>query len=123
VSYSALCRRVEAAEREFEASVATARSDWSALKDDTKAAMTPTRIVVGGFLSGFLLGLSAPLARIGGSARVVQFASSMLSLLGSLQAREAAAQAQDAAETATDVAQDSEAAAEQVVEAVEDIRP
>jgi hypothetical protein len=97
--YGRLRRRVASAERRFERSLARTQSDWDALVQGTQRSMTPLRVVIGGFVSGFLLGVSAPLSRLGGGMRVLQIAERVLTLLGSLAVVEAAEEVADTAET------------------------
>lgn len=120
MSYRALRTRTEAAERAFEQSLAQVENEWGDLKQTTRASMTPLRILVSGAVAGALTGVAAPLSRIGGSARLVQLASSIATLLGVFEARQAADEASVAAETATVVAAGGDAsAAEAAIETAE----
>lgn len=104
MSYKAMRTRAEAAERAFEQSLAQVEDDWRDLKGTTRDAMTPLRILGTGVLAGWLTGIAAPLSRIQGGARLVQLASSLMTMFGAVEAREAAAEASEAADTATVVA-------------------
>jgi hypothetical protein len=104
VSYKAMRIRAEAAERAFEQSLAQVEDDWRDLKGTTRDSMTPLRILGSGVLAGWLTGIAAPLSRIQGGARLVQLASSLMTMFGAVEAREAAEEATEAADTATVVA-------------------
>lgn len=105
MSYRALRRRVRAAELALHQRVDETQADWQRLSEHTRRAATPLRIVGAGFVSGLLIGFTAPLARVGASPRLLQFVTQLASLIGALQV-------QQAAEEATDAAADAGAAAE-----------
>jgi hypothetical protein len=111
MSYKAMRIRADAAERAFEQSLAQVEDDWGDLKTTTRNSMTPLRIIGSGVLAGVVTGFAAPLSRIGGSARVVQLVSSLATMLGVFEAKEAADEASQAADAATVVAAGGDAAA------------
>lgn len=115
--------RADAAERAFEQSLAQVEDDWGDLKDTTRASMTPLRILATGALAGGLTAFTAPLSRLGGGARLMQLASSIATLLGVFEAKEAADEASVAAETATVVAAGGDAEAAQVAIATAERHP
>lgn len=100
MSYRILKQRVVEAERDFEVAIVRTQQGWMLFKRTLKYAMTPARILATGFGTGFLTGIAAPLARVNGGARLVQFITSLIALVG-------AAEAKDAADHAADVATDS----------------
>jgi hypothetical protein len=107
VSYRALRARVTAAERALAANLDDTRTRWSTLKRDAKHAATPLRIVLAGFVSGWLVGTAAPLAKLGASPRLLQFVSQLASLIGALHVQQAAGEASEAAEEASAAADDA----------------
>ena len=112
MSYRILKQRVVEAERDFEVAVVRTEQSWVLLKRTMKYAMTPARILVTGFGAGFLTGLTAPLARLNGGAKLVQFVTSIIALVGATEAKEAADQATEAADVASDTATEVAAVAD-----------
>lgn len=106
MSYRILRQRVVEAERDFEVAVVRTGQSWVVLKRTLKYTMTPARILASGFGAGFLTGITAPLARLNGGARLVQFLTSVIALVGATEAKDAADEAAQAADTATDTAYD-----------------
>jgi hypothetical protein len=106
MSYRILRQRVLQAERDFEVAVARTGQSWVVLKRTLTYAMTPARILATGFGAGLLTGLAAPLAKLGGGTRLVQFITSVIALVGATEAKDAAEEATEAADTATDTAYD-----------------
>lgn len=104
MSYKILKQRVLQAERDFEASIVRTEQSWTVMKRTLKYAMTPARILASGFGAGLLTGFTAPLAKLNGGAKLVQFITSVVALVGATEAKEAAEQASDAADTAADTA-------------------
>lgn len=104
MSYRILKRRVLQAERDFEVSIVRTEQGWTVLKRELKFAMTPARVLATGFGAGFLTGITAPLAKLNGGARLVQFITSVIALVGATEAKDAAEEATQAAGTATDTA-------------------
>jgi hypothetical protein len=123
VSYKAMRIRAEAAERAFEQSLAQVEDDWRDLKGTTRDSMTPLRILGSGVLAGWLTGIAAPLSRIQGGARLVQLASSLMTMFGAVEAREAAEEATEAADTATVVAATADPDAAQTAAATATLEP
>ena len=103
MSYAALRTRVEAAERALDARMSYADSRWEHMKHVIRVAMTPGRLLGTGFLTGVLVGFTEPLAKLGGGSRLVQLATSLIALIGAVEAKAAAEDATDAADTATEV--------------------
>lgn len=112
MSYRILKQRVIEAERDFEVAVVRTEQGWVLFKRTLKYAMTPARILATGFGAGFLTGITAPLAKLNGGARLVQFITSVIALIGATEAKEAADQATEAADVATDTATDVAAVAD-----------
>lgn len=112
MSYRILKQRVVEAERDFEVAVVRTEQGWVLLKRTLKYAMTPARILATGFGSGFLTGMTAPLAKLNGGTRLVQFITSIIALVGAAEAKDAAEQATEAADVATDTATEVAAVAD-----------
>jgi hypothetical protein len=112
MSYRVLRQRVIESERDFEVQVVRTEQDWEVLKRTVRFAMTPLRILSSGFVAGLVTGFAAPLAKMNGGARLIQFASSLITLVGAAQAKDAADDASDAADTATETATDVAAVVE-----------
>jgi hypothetical protein len=123
VSYKAMRTRADAAERAFEQSLAQVEDDWGDLKTTTRASMTPLRILASGAIAGALTAFAAPLSRLGGGARLMQLASSVATLLGVFEAKEAADEASAAADAATVVAAGGDRDAAQEAIAVAERHP
>lgn len=117
MSYAALRTRVEAAERALDARMSYAESRWEHLKRVVRVSMTPGRLLGTGFLTGVLVGFTEPLAKLGGGTKLVQFASSLIALIGAVEAKAAAEEATDAADTATEVTVAADPAAAEAVTA------
>ncbi len=115
MSHAALRIRVEAAERALDARMSYADSRWEHMKQVTRAAMTPGRLLGTGFLTGVLIGFSEPLAKLGGGTRVVQLMTSLIALIGAVEAKAAAEEASDAADTATEVTVAADPAAAEAI--------
>lgn len=112
MTYRVLRQRVIEAERDFEVQVVRTEQDWEVLKRTVRFAMTPLRILSSGFIAGIVTGFAAPLAKMNGGARMIQFASSLITLVGAAQAKDAADDASEAADTATETATDVAAVVE-----------
>ena len=112
MSYRILKQRVVEAERDFEVAVVRTEQGWVLFKRTLKYAMTPARILATGFGAGFLTGITAPLAKLNGGARLVQFITSIIALVGATEAKDAADQATEAADVATDTATEVAAVAD-----------
>lgn len=92
-----LQRRVLAAERQLAERLAQVNTQAQTLRSESRAAVTPTRIVLGGLLAGFALGLAAPLKRIANAPRLMQVATGIFGFVNALRTQMAAMQAQAAA--------------------------
>lgn len=97
MKHSELQRRVLAAERRLAERLAESQGHVQALKHDARAAVTPVRIVLGGLLAGFALGLAAPLKRIASAPRLLQVATGILGFVNALRVQDAAMQTEVAA--------------------------
>jgi hypothetical protein len=115
MSYRILKQRVVEAERDFEVAVARTEQSWVLMKRTLKYAMTPVRILATGFGAGFVTGITAPLAKLNGGARLVQFMTSVIALVGATEAKDAAEEATDAAGVASDSAVEVAAVADPAV--------
>ena len=109
MNFEQLKVRVERSERLVEGRLEQTRAHATALKTTWRDSWTPSRIVIAGLVSGFLVGRSRPtraLRRIGklGGPHWIQLIGTLSGLFASLQSTFAAATAQDAAETAGDTA-------------------
>jgi hypothetical protein len=112
MSYRILKQRVVEAERDFEVAVVRTEQGWVLFKRTLKYAMTPARILATGFGAGFLTGITAPLAKLNGGAKLVQFVTSIIALVGATEAKDAADQATEAADVASDSATEVAAVAD-----------
>jgi hypothetical protein len=121
MSYRALRAHVDAAEAQLEQRLRRSEQAWSELKHSARRSATPTRILGAGFLSGLLLGVSEPLARLTQGTRFVDLATSLISLAGALQAQAAAETAGDAVDVAHAAASNAEAAGESAQSAMRDV--
>lgn len=100
-----LQRRVLAAERRLAERLAETQGHMQTLGHDARAAVTPTRIVLGGLCAGFALGLAAPLRRVANAPRLLQVATGILGFVNALRVQDAAVQTEIAA---TEVSEASE---------------
>lgn len=103
MTYKALKTRVEAAEDVLGRQIDQTQASWYRLRNVAGESFTPGRILGTGALTGFLVGFVAPWARMGGTLRIVELATSVASLIGALQAQAAAEEASDAADSASEV--------------------
>lgn len=110
VSFEALIQKVHQAETALEAREREVSADWRQVKASWRAAWTPGRIVVAGLVSGFLVGRSEPLRRVGGGG-TLQLLTALSGLFAGGSAQAAAGEAEQAAkkaeQTATAVAPDA----------------
>lgn len=114
MSYDTLLKKVRQAEQALEARERAVSADARQTKASWRALWTPGRIAAAGAIAGFAFGWSR--SRKGSAAGtgigVLRLASSMLTLVGSLQAKSAADEAEDAAVKTRVAAQDAREAAE-----------
>jgi len=103
MNFDQLQRRVERAESVVGARLDIVECQWGTLKHAWKRGWTPTRIVVAGLVSGFLVGRAEPMKAMNGT-RWLQMITSISGLVASLQANVAAKQAESAANSAEDTA-------------------
>jgi hypothetical protein len=103
MSYKAVKTRVEVAEEALARQLDHTQASWYRLKHVAGEAFTPGRILGTGALTGFLVGFVAPWARMGGTMRIVELATSVANLVGALQAQAAAEEASDVADSASEV--------------------
>lgn len=107
-------RRVLAAERRVAERIASTQAQIQTLKSDTRTAVTPLRIVGGGFIGGFAMGLAAPMkhvARLANVPKLLQIATGVLGFVNALRVQQAAETTEVAA---AEVAEASERIEEQV---------
>jgi hypothetical protein len=102
MSYDTLLQKVRQAEQALEARERAVSADLRQVRDSWRKLWTPGRIAAIGVAAGFAVGWSRGGRAAAGSAGVgiLRLASSMLTLVGSLQAKAAADEAEDAAQTA-----------------------
>mgnify|MGYP001161914691 CR=1 FL=1 len=105
-----LRQRVERAEARVQRSMDHAEGSRTRLRQLWRESWTPTRIMVAGFVSGFLIGRAEPLSKVG-SARWLQMLSTASTMFASIRAASASATAEDAAESAAEGAASAEVAA------------
>lgn len=122
MNFEALKARVERAEALTEGRMLQTQDHYQALRGTWRQAWTPTRILIAGLASGFLVGRSHPertleKLRVLGGPKWIQLISSASGLVASLQASFAATTAASAADTADDAAQTADAAAEHAIDA------
>ena len=121
MSFQHLKRRVERGEALVEGRALQAGASHERLQRAWRQAWTPLRIVVAGLGAGFITGRVKPEKAIGSIGKVagpnaVRLLTSVVGLVGSLQAAFVAMTAKDAAETADDAAQNAEQSAERTAE-------
>ena len=110
--------RVLAAERRLAERLAESRGLVQSLRHDARAAVTPTRIVLGGLLAGFALGLAAPLKRVANAPRLLQIATGIIGFVNALRVQQAAEQAEVAAAQTEVAAADVSEASQRIDETV-----
>lgn len=103
VSFEALIQKVHQAETALEAREREVSADWRQVKASWRAAWTPGRIVVAGLVSGFLVGRSEPLRRVGGGG-TLQLLTALSGLFAGGSAQAAASEAEQAAKKAEQTA-------------------
>lgn len=116
MSYDQLINKVRQAEQALEARERLISADARQVKITWRSMWTPGRIAMAGAAAGFLFGWSR---RRGGSAGrtgvgLLRLASSVATLMGSLQAKTAADEAEDAATATRVAAHDAREAAEAI---------
>ena len=106
MSFDALIAKVEQAEQALEARERITVARWTRVKTTWRESWTPSRIVIAGLASGFLVGRAKPLrmAGSGGLLNLVTALSGLFASAGAQAAAENAEQAADAAETSADAA-------------------
>ncbi len=87
MNHRALRARVIAAEARATASLQHNAAAWRAVRDNARRSLTPARLLGAGFVSGLLLGISEPLARLTQGTRFVELATRLVSLVGSVHAQ------------------------------------
>lgn len=109
-----LVQRVRERELALEQRHAQASASWQGLRGRWREGWTPTRIVLGGLLGGFVIGWARPVRRVTGlpASRWVQIATSLWSMTASFRAKEAATHAEAAAGEAGAVAETAAETAE-----------
>ncbi|MBB5209633.1 hypothetical protein [Chiayiivirga flava] len=108
MKHEALRRRVVAAELRVATQIDTVRAGARALRADTRAAVTPLRIVTGGFLGGFAIGLAAPMsqvARLANVPKLLQLATGIVGFVNALRVQQAAEATEAAADEVGEASQ------------------
>ena len=103
MSFHALIAKVEQAEQALEARERRASAQWQQVKSIWRDSWTPSRIVIAGLASGFLVGRAKPL-RLAGSGGLLNLVTALSGLLASGSAQVAAESAEQAADAAGDTA-------------------
>jgi hypothetical protein len=109
--FELLRQRVERAERRVSTCSDHAGAHRREFGEAWRRGWTPGRIVIAGFLSGFLVGRAEPLSRVGG-ARWLQMLGTLSTMFASLRAAAASADAGDAADAAAQGAAEAAVAAD-----------
>ena len=104
MSFDKLIAKVTQAEDALEANERRVGADLRQLRQSWKATWTPTRIMVAGVVTGFLVGRAEPLRSAARGGSVVRIVSLLSGLFASTTATHAASEAEEAADTASDVA-------------------
>lgn len=114
MAFDDLIQRVHERELALEQRHAHARASWRGLRNKWREGWSPTRIVLGGMLSGFLVGWARPMRKVTGlpASRWVQIGTSLWTLVASSKAKHAASTAEAAAGTAGVAAQTAAGTAE-----------
>ena len=97
--FEALITKVEQAEQALEASERQTAMQWRQLKQQWMSSWTPSRIVVAGLVSGFMVGRARPL-RVASGGGVLQMITALSGLFAGSSAQAAASEAEHAADTA-----------------------
>ena len=108
MKHADLQRRVLAAERRLAEHIAASRQQVASLRSDAREAVTPARIVLGGAIGGFMLGLAAPLSRLGGVTslpKLLQVATGVIGFVNALRVQQAAQETEQAAAEVSDASQ------------------
>lgn len=100
-----LQRRVLAAERRLAERIAESQTQVQTLRSEARSAITPTRIVLGGAVTGFALGLAAPAKHIASLPRLFQVATGIIGFVNALRVQEAAEQTEVAAAEVSEASQ------------------
>lgn len=113
MSYDTLLKKVRQAEQALEARERAVSADARQTKATWRAMWTPGRIAAAGAIAGFAYGWSRSRRGAAGTGiGLLRMASSLATLVGSLQAKSAADEAEDAAVKTRVAAHDAREAAE-----------
>jgi len=104
MSFDKLIAKVAQAEDALEANERRVAADLRQLRQSWKSSWTPTRIMVAGVVTGFLVGRAEPLRSAARGGSVVRIVSLLSGLFASTTASQAASEAEQAADSASDVA-------------------
>lgn len=104
MSFDALIEKVRQAESALEAQERQTGADWRQFKASWRAGWTPARIVIGGLVSGYLVGKAEPLRRAARGGGALQMISALSGLFAGSSAQAAAGEAAHAADTAQQAA-------------------
>lgn len=110
MSFDALVQKVKQAEAALEAKERQTAADWRQLKSSWRSLWTPGRIVLGGLVSGFMVGRAEPFKRATGGG-ALQLLSALSGLFAGGSAQVAASEAGDAADSAQQASAATAAAA------------
>jgi hypothetical protein len=104
MSFDALLDKVKQAESALEAQERQTAADWRQLKASWKSGWTPARIVIGGLVSGYVVGKVEPVKRAASGSGALQLVSALAGLFAGGSAQAAAGEASQAADTAQQTA-------------------
>jgi len=108
MNFESLVEKVKQAEDALESSERRTTEQWTQLKLHWVQGWTPARIVVGGLVSGFMVGRARPMRAASGGG-VLQMVSALSALFAGSNAQAAATEAEHAADTAAAVAPEAAA--------------
>lgn len=104
MSFGALIEKVKQAETALEAKERQTVAAWRQVKASWLAGWTPGRIVIAGFLSGFVVGRAEPVRRVARGGGALQLLSALAGLFAGGSAQAAAGEAEHAAKSAQQTA-------------------
>lgn len=104
MSFGPLIEKVKQAETALETSERQTVVAWRQFKATWMAGWTPGRIVVAGFVSGFVVGKAEPVRRVARGGGTLQLLSALAGLFAGGSAQAAAGEAEQAAKSAEQTA-------------------
>jgi hypothetical protein len=105
MGFKQLLTKVQQAEAALEMRERLVADDWRQLKRTWKETWTPTRVIIAGLVSGFLVGRAQPLRTVARSGQFMQLVTMLSGLFAGGTAKVAAEEAEHAADTAETVAE------------------